>query len=203
VAPAEAQGRVDYLRRSLALEHFFAAMRDCQGLEILDLGEFNQANRDYIASLGHRLFHEDLVAGIDQIFGSGDPATTQRHPELAHEFLSQTMQFEPGQFDAILVWDTLHYTARPLLDAVTARLLSLLRSRGHMLALFHADPRAEQVQSYSFRITGPDSLELHSRGVRRPAQLFTNRGIEKLFDRFASIKFYLTRDSLREVLVRK
>ncbi len=178
-------------------------MRDCQGLEILDLGEFSQSTREFVASLGHRLYHEDMAASIDRVFGSSDPATSHRHPELSHRFLSQTLAYDPGQFDAIFVWDTLHFTARPLLETVTARLLSLLRSRGTMLAFFHADPRAEQVQSYSFRVTGTATLELHPRQLRNPAQAFTNRGIEKLFERFAAVKFYLTRDSLREVLVRK
>jgi hypothetical protein len=200
---AATPARIDSVRQSLALQHFFDSMRDCQGMEILDLGEFSQPTREYFSSLGHRLYHEDMVSAIDRVFGSTDPATSHRHPELAHQFLSQTLSYDPGQFDAILVWDTLHFTARPLLETVAARLLSLLRSRGSMLACFNADPRAERVQSYSFRITGPGTLELHPRSLRKPAQTFTNRGIEKLFERFAAVKFYLTRDSLREVLVRK
>ncbi len=199
----ESSGRIEQQRRSLALQHFFDAMRDCQGMEILDLGEFSEANRDFVTGLGHRLYSEDIAGKIDQVFGAGDPAVTQRRPDLAHEFLSQSLQFDNGQFDAIFVWDTLEYAARPLLDAIVSRLLALLRNRGNAIAYFHADTRLDTVANYAFRVLDFDLLELHSRGTRRPAQLFTNRGIEKLFERFGSTKFYLTRDALREVLIRK
>jgi hypothetical protein len=39
--------------------------------------------------------------------------------------------------------------------------------------------------------------------MRRPAQLFNNRAIEKLFREAQSLKFFLTRDHLREVIVRR
>jgi hypothetical protein len=39
-------------------------------------------------------------------------------------------------------------------------------------------------------------------GLRRPAQLFNNRGLERLFGRFDSVKFFLTRERLREVIVK-
>ena len=39
--------------------------------------------------------------------------------------------------------------------------------------------------------------------MRRPLQLFNNRGVEKLFQRFHSVKFFLARDHLREVIVRR
>ncbi len=178
-------------------------MRDCQGLEILDLGEFNQANRDFVHSMGHRLLNDDIVSRVDEVFGPGDPGAVQRQPDLAHQFLSQALQWDPGQFDAVFVWDSLQYLSRPLLDAVVARLHSLLRSRGLLLAYFHSAPNSPKVQSYSFRVANEAALELYPRSIRRPAQLFSNRGVEKTFERFSSIKFYLTRDSLREVLVRR
>jgi hypothetical protein len=39
-------------------------------------------------------------------------------------------------------------------------------------------------------------------GMRRPAQLFNNRSLEKLFGRFESVKFFLTKERLREVIVK-
>jgi hypothetical protein len=42
-----------------------------------------------------------------------------------------------------------------------------------------------------------------SRAQRRPAQVFNNRSLEKLFQDFQSVKFFLTRDRLREVIVRR
>jgi hypothetical protein len=45
-------------------------------------------------------------------------------------------------------------------------------------------------------------LQVAQRGARRPAQLFNNRSLEKLFTRYDSVKFFLTRERLREVIVK-
>jgi hypothetical protein len=44
---------------------------------------------------------------------------------------------------------------------------------------------------------------LVDRGRRRPAQFFNNRSLERLFQDFQSVKFFLTRNHLREVIVRR
>ena len=41
------------------------------------------------------------------------------------------------------------------------------------------------------------------RGMRASGQVFNNRNIEKLFANFQSVKFFLTRDRLREVIVKR
>jgi hypothetical protein len=46
-------------------------------------------------------------------------------------------------------------------------------------------------------------LKLVQKGFRATAQSFNNRGLEKLFSKFESVKFFLTRESLREVIVRR
>ncbi len=47
------------------------------------------------------------------------------------------------------------------------------------------------------------ALHLAQREMRRPVQLFNNRAIERLFQQFQSVKFFLARDNLREVIVRR
>jgi len=72
-----------------------------------------------------------------------------------------------------------------------------------MLALFHSEERAETIPTYSYRISDRKTITLAPRGHRRPAQYFNNRSLEKLFHDFESVKFFLTRDHLREVIVRR
>jgi len=36
---------------------------------------------------------------------------------------------------------------------------------------------------------------LAQRGTRKPAQIFNNRSLEKLFQKFESVKFFLTKNS--------
>jgi hypothetical protein len=46
-------------------------------------------------------------------------------------------------------------------------------------------------------------MSLTPRNQVRPVQYFNNRSLEKLFQKFNSVKFFLTRDHLREVIVRR
>jgi hypothetical protein len=41
------------------------------------------------------------------------------------------------------------------------------------------------------------------RGMRSTGHVFNNRSLEKMFGKFESVKFFLTRDNLREVIVRR
>ena len=47
------------------------------------------------------------------------------------------------------------------------------------------------------------TLLLTPRCQRPPSQHFTTRSLEKLFARYQQVKFFLTRDNIREVLVRR
>ncbi len=99
------------------------------------------------------------------------------------------------------MWDILEFLPQPLLKATVDRLFHIVKPGSYLLAFFHAEEKAAEVLSYSYRIADSATLLLASRGTRRPSQLFNNRGIEKLFERFQSVKFFLARDHLREVIV--
>ena len=71
-----------------------------------------------------------------------------------------------------------------------------------MLAFFHADDKQETVPYYTFRIQNLSTLQLAQHGQHRPTQLFNNRSLEKLFGKFDSVKFFLTKERLREVIVK-
>ncbi len=93
--------------------------------------------------------------------------------------------------------------APALLSATIERLHRITRPQSYMLAFFHSDERATSVPYYSFRILDFNTLQVGQYGSRRPAQLFNNRSLEKLFQRFESVKFFLTRENLREVIVKR
>ena len=80
--------------------------------------------------------------------------------------------------------------------------LTLVRKKAYMLAFFHSDDKLEAVPCYTFRIAHLNTLEILQQGMRRPTQLYNNRSLEKLFGRFESVKFFLTRERLREVIIK-
>jgi hypothetical protein len=188
-------------RKSRGLEEFFVQIRDTSGLTILDLGGATQKNVSFITDLGHRLYSEDFLRILNEAFGAEDTAE-QTNPGRIEYFLKQTLDYPEGHFDGVLVWDVLEYLNPVLLHAVVERLHHIVRPKAYMLAFFHSDDKQEQVPSYTFRIDQLNSLEISQQGMRRPAQLYNNRSLEKLFGQFESVKFFLTRERLREVIIK-
>ena len=197
------EGKEEILTRgSRGLEQFFTSIRDQTGLTLLDLGGANQDNINFITNLGHRLYSEDFLRTLRDTFGSEDPNDQGNSGQIEH-FLNQNLEYPDQQFDAVLVWDVLEYLGPALLAATVERLHSVIRPGGYLLAFFHADERLSYVPYYNFRIRDINQLQVSQRGSRQPAHLFNNRSLEKLFQRFESVKFFLTREHLREIIVRR
>jgi hypothetical protein len=190
-------------RHSHGLDQFCASLEERPGLSILDLAGANQSTVSFVTNYGHRLYSDDFVHQLDQCFGDGDFYENQTNPLLVARFLETAISFEDESFDGALVWDTLQFVSAPLLQTVVERLHRMLRPGSCLLAFFHAEERIDTIPTYSYRISDHRSIVLVSRGRRRPAQFFNNRSLEKLFQDFQSVKFFLTRDHLREVIVRR
>ena len=103
----------------------------------------------------------------------------------------------------MLLWDALQFMSPPLLTATVDRLYEVMRPSAYLLAFFTAVERATDVPSYAFRIVDNKTISVTDRGVRSAGQVFNNRTLEKLFGKFDSVKFFLTRENLREVIVRR
>lgn len=191
-------------RNSSGLGEFCGMLEERPGLNILDLAAANQNTVSFITNYGHRLYSDDILLQLDQTFGTGeDFIENQQNPRLLQNFLDGTLQFPEQEFDGALVWDTLQFLSPPVLAAVVDRLWHILRPGSCMLALFSANEHALEVPLYSYRMVDQRTIGLNPRGTRKPAQPFNNRALEKLFQKFQSVKFFLTRDHLREVIVRR
>ena len=197
-----AEKEVVTTRPSRGLEQFFTYIRGQQGLSVLDLAGASQDNINFITNLGHRLYSEDFLRSLDDNFVGKDPAELASSARI-ESFLGHNLNFETEQFDAVLVWDVLQFLPSVLLAATLERLGRIVRPKSYLLAYFHADEKSQQVPSYSFRIKDQQNILLAQRGFRKPAQIFNNRSLEKLFQSFDSVKFFLTREQLREVIVRR
>jgi hypothetical protein len=102
-----------------------------------------------------------------------------------------------------MLWDSLQFMSPALLTATVERLYEVMRPKSYLLAFFSASERVIEVPSYAFRIVDNKTIHLTERGTRPTGQVFNNRNLEKLFSRFASVKFFLTRENLREIIVRR
>jgi hypothetical protein len=192
-----------FVRQSNGLDQFFSSLSDRTGLSILDFAAASQENVSFITNMGHRLSSQDFVRAMEQTFGRESPFEGQADPLLADQFVQNSLDFPPDAYDGALVWDALQYLSPHLLQIAVDRLYDTLRPNAYLLAFFYADERAREVPLYHYRIAGYKSLMLSPRGHRPPGQFFNNRALEKLFHRFQTVKFFLARDSLREVIVRR
>jgi hypothetical protein len=189
-------------RQSRGLDQFFGSFRDQTGLSILDLGGASQENINFITSLGHRFYSEDFLRIFQESFG--EDIADQSNPGRIEYFLRRSLEYPDGQFDGVLAWDALEYMEPALLSTTADRLWRIVKPKGYLLALFHSAERKQMLPCYSFRIQDARTLQVGRHGERVASQqLFNNRSLEKLFQKFESVKFFLARDSLREVIVRK
>jgi hypothetical protein len=189
------------IRSSRGLEQFFFSIRDVVGLSVLDCAGANQENINYLIELGHKVYSQDLVRSIEDAFGLD--VANQTNPGQIEAFLKQNFEYPPGTFDGVLLWDALQFMSPPLLAATVDRLFEVMRPGAYLLAFFTAVERATDVPSYAFRIVDNKTISVTDRGVRSAGQVFNNRTLEKLFGKFDSVKFFLTRENLREVIVRR
>jgi SAM-dependent methyltransferase len=190
-------------RQSTGFDQFCSALQRSESQSVLDMSGASQANISFITGLGHRISSDDIIGTMEECFGK-DFIAGQQSAAQAQRFLDQTLTFPDNTFDGALVWDALQFLHGHLLEQAIGQLLRVMRPGGLMLVFFNADDKATRLPVYNYRIQDQKNLiQVPRGGLTQTAQYFPNRSVEKLFEKAASLKFFLTRDSLREVIVRK
>ena len=188
-------------RQSRGLEQFFFNLQGQVGLSILDLAGASQQNIDFLTSLGHKVYSANVGYSMEECFGA-DPSG-QTNPGRIEFFLRSNFDYPPQTFDGVLMWDAMQFMGPALLNATVERLSDIMRPHSYLLAFFTVNDKVQEVSSYAFRIQDAKTLMVTDRGMRPTGHVFNNRSLEKLFGKFESVKFFLTRDNLREVIVRR
>ena len=143
------------------------------------------------------------MRSLEATFGDDEFFENQANPQVVDGFLQDSLNFPDDEYDGALVWDSLQFLTPHLLQIAVDRLYNTLRRDSYLLAFFHANEKAREIPMYHYRIQDQKTLMITPRGCRAQAQFYNNRALEKLFHRFQSIKFFLTRDNLREIIVRR
>ena len=192
-------------RQSHGLDQFCASLEERPGLSILDFAGGSQATVSFITGYGHRLYSDDFLRQLDLCFDNGpeDFFENQSNPLLISKFIEKALPFSEESFDGVLVWDSLQFLSAPLLLTVVTKLYRVLRPGASLLAMFHTEERIETIATYTYRIQDHRTIQMTALAQRKPAQIFSNRSLEKMFQDFHSVKFFLTRDRLREVIVKR
>ena len=187
-------------RRSTGFNEFIRAISRDDGLKILDLGATSPANITFMTGLGHRFQQEDLLRLASDkalVLPNGDGGTRLD----LDRFLGENLSFEREEFDAVMFWDLADFLPDPLVKPVIERIHAAMKPGAMMLAFFHTKDAGPNAPFYRYNIAAKDTLELQPINGFRLQRVFNNRHVEGLFRDYGSIKFFLGRDNIREVLV--
>lgn len=198
-AAGPAGGGPEAARRSFALEQVSEYLAGFTGGQVVDLGGACQSTIDYITGMGHRLYAEDVLFTLLPPGGSG----VRSQPAGAGAALpGDCLEFPASSVDVVLCWDRLQFLPEELAEALLERIHRIMTPGGLLLALFHPE-QAAAVSPLACRVADARHLRLTASGAPRPVRPFHTRMIERFFHRFQSLKFYLTRENLQEVIVRR
>lgn len=187
-------------RRSTGFQEFIRSIAKTEGQRILDLGPTSPSNINFITGLGHRAYNEDvLLASHDPGLILEDPDGTKKTD--VSRFLAENLAHERELFDAVLLWDVPDYLDESLVKPVIERIHKVTKPGGLLLGFFHTRDAGPNAPYYRYHIADKETLELQRGPQFNLKRVFNNRHIENLFHDFHSLKFFLGRDNIREVLV--
>lgn len=176
--------------------------------QLLDVGPVWQHTVGFFIERGFRVYSEDVL-GEWQTFlgeeeakvralGQSECKEDMTPAGRAERFLKANLQHGPGTLDGILLWDMLDYLDSALGARVIARVTSLVRDGGVVLAFFHS--RKPQ-DFHRYRVLDSQNVELVGAPCSiAPQRVYQNREIQDLFGRFRTSKTFVSRDQVREVL---
>ena len=171
------------------------------GLRVLDIGPTSPTNINLLTNAGHSVYMADLVPEarkpewIKKLDEASEPAFD------VEGFLEQNFDFSGREFDAVLLWTTLDYLPDELVQPLVNRLRSSMRPGGKVLALFHNKQTGENTAYCRYHISESDAIDVQESLKIPMERSFTNRSIEKTFERYAGCKFFLAKDNLYEVII--
>jgi SAM-dependent methyltransferase len=209
VAPAAPQ---KLTRRSSGMGEVSRLLNSQEALCVLDMGATSASNIRFFTGKGHKNYSEDLLrSSLDPTLripdSDGKPVVDSK------KFLDENVVYPNAQFDVVLCWNLPDYMEENLVKPTIDRLWSVMKPGGLLLAFFHTRDAGPDSVCYRYHVTDSDMLEMQEVKFAPPGKpasekqsprlqrVFNNRHIENLFRDFSSIKFFLSRDSIREVLV--
>jgi hypothetical protein len=187
-------------RHSSGWKELLKHLQSQESLRILDIGPTSSSNINYITNLGHSIYMANLVEEASKpewvVPGeNGEPDSFN-----VDGFLETNLNFSGRMFDVVILWDTADYLPESLLAPVFNRVHQVMQSGGLMLAFFHATTSPETTFS-RYHLTDTDVVEMQAAGNYPLLHIYSNRKIENLLSSFSNYRFFLAKDSLREVII--
>jgi hypothetical protein len=175
-------------------------LKSRESLRVLDIGPTSSSNINYVTSLGHSIYMANLVeeAAKPEWITPGEGSEEPRYD--VDRFLAANLNFSGRNFDVVILWDTADYLPEALVEPIFDRLHQVIEPGGLMLAFFHAtsDPGTVFCR---YHLTDTEVVEMQKAGSYPLQHIYSNRKIENLLRDFSTYRFFLAKDSLREVII--
>ena len=198
VPPVDARGTC---RKSRGIQCFFDWLEDSAGLNILDLGMLSESTAKFVCSLGHSIHTASLLHSFDAA-RDAEPGTEEGiRSQAAGSFLRKHLDYPPDTFHGVLAWDVLQHLDEAAMFSTITHLAKILRPAGMMLCLFHRKSAEPTIPVLKCAVDSTSTFWIRETGHRESSREFSIRELELLFPQFQATHFYLTQDSLYEVLV--
>ena len=204
--PAEGEGPEAVSRRdaeesilvpSKALRKFLAYLAGRTTPVLLDLGPVVGSNVTFFGEqLNCKVYIEDIFADLDRHL-------RENKIEQLPEFLTRRLSLEDGSVDGVLLWDLLDYLDRPSAQALSTRLVQLMRADAALLGFFGtSNPSNTGFTKFVVVDEGHVRHRPYPSAATRQRSP-QNRDIIKMFDGLRVSDSFLLQNNLREILFRK
>ena len=202
---ARDKGSDHSVRHSSGWKEMLKTLQRRESLRVLDIGPTSSANINFVTGMGHSIYMSNLVEeAARQEWMKRD---TEGEPKFdVSGFLDANLKFSGRMFDVVLLWDAADYLPELLLPDLMHRLHEVIAPEGQMLAFFHAKPTAGSSATpvdngfFRYNLTGNETIDLQRAGHFPILSMYTNRQIETLLKDFSNFRFFLAKDTLREVI---
>jgi hypothetical protein len=187
---------------SRGLEWLWQYLRDIPHPRILDCGPIRQSTVSILMRRGVKLYVADLLTPL-QKEAPQFWDRSQKMPRFRLDaFLEQVPPIAPASLTAVFCWQVPDLAPRAALPGFMARMVSYLEPGGVLFCLLH-EPHLPEGAGTTWWLEGLTNLGSRCDDNRPyPHPPITNREMERL-NPGGSVKTFLTRSGLREVLALK
>jgi len=191
-----------YSRHSRGWADLLEHLKSSENLRVLDFGATSPANINYLTSLGHSVYMAHIVQDaakpewLRPVEG-GAPGQTEFDVD---RFEAANLDFSGRDFNVVLLWDTANYLPPGMVPVLFKRMREVLQPDGRLLAFFHGRKEGPETTFSRFQLTDSNNLLVQKSGEFPIQEVYQTRQVEKFLDGYSSVRFFLGRDNVREVI---
>ncbi len=169
---------------------------------VLDIGPVIGSNVEYFLGSRIKIHMEDFLSAY---LKPDYWAAVEGQMVLDEErFFSENFNYTEAYFDGLICWDLLSFMEPRFAKHYVDRIGLAMKPGGVVMALFHSVKPKEATPPSKHRLIGEGKLEYIPLDVKLEVKkAYQTRDINQLFGGFQSLKFYLLKHNILEVLLRK